>query len=110
MTTESVLEKLKQYREMQKLELWDSEDDDLIDDWNDIAWWYDYELTPRLIAALELVEEKAKETTSAHLYDFNLYDYADSSVNDAFDLGVDTGLIDFAREVLALLDGENENS
>lgn len=56
MTTESVLEKLKRFRELQKLEPWDSEDDDLIDDWNNIAWWYDYELTPRLIAALEMVD------------------------------------------------------
>lgn len=95
MTTESsVLEKLKLYRELQKLELWDSEDDDKIDEWNDIAWWYDYELTPCLIAALELLEQKAaKKACRVYLESLEVSEtYCCETM--------------FAREVLALLKGE----
>ena len=98
MTPESVLEKLKELNSLH---------DQSYADYLEVLDLFETELLPRLIAALELVEAKAKESTSAHLYDFNLYDYADSSVNDAFDLGVETGLIDFAREVLAVLNNKD---
>lgn len=95
MTTEnqSVLEKLKRLTELQSLP-----DEDIgleMDELFALTDWYMRLLPIELIAALELVGAKAKEQTIDEIYG-----------EDCSTVCVSDGEIDFAREVLAVVNGE----
>lgn len=90
--TESVLEKLKRINEAQVE--WETA---IIPDlphkeryFDGILRMFAYEDLPRLIAALELVESKAKQPVESGVH---------------YGFGFVAGRIDFAREVLAVLNG-----
>lgn len=60
MTTESVLKKLKRYRELSNPFYEPKEDDaDLDIEGHNLCRWYRRDFLPNIIDALELVEEKA---------------------------------------------------
>lgn len=101
MTTESVLEKLKRYKTLQDARAWDYPDDEIVEQWQDLHNWYCEAFKDRLIAALELVEAKAKEEP--------WIDYRQGRhPGEIWKLGVDNGEINFAREVLAVVNGETK--
>ena len=50
------------------------------------------------------IARKASEEVAADKDDFEVIDFAGTNVDDAFEIGVDTGEVRFARELLKILE------
>lgn len=110
--SDTVLEKLKRYaddlEDLNKIEGFGTERSE----WEDVRAHHrcNFEIytLPKIIAALELVEERAKKRISSDNEDFEVIDYSGSNINDAYDLGSGHGQTDFARDLLAVVNGETK--
>jgi len=59
-------------------------------------------------AVLALIKITAAEECVSDSDDFMVDDYAGGNIDDAFHLGVACGRIDFARDVLQVIEAEGE--
>lgn len=57
---------------------------------------------------LQLIRSTAAETARSDDEDFMVQDYAGGNIDDAYEMGVDDGGIQFARTLLSMLGSENK--